>query len=78
MPLLDLTGQKFNYLLVLERDNEYTKINNIKHGVYWKCQCECGEICYEPGTELRSGKISSNYVKILTVLWKILEENIMA
>ena len=58
MPLLDLTGQKFNYLLVLERDNEYTKINNIKHGVYWKCQCECGEI-----TSVRSDCLRKNIIK---------------
>ena len=56
MPLLDLTGQKFNYLLVLERDNEYTKINNIKHGVYWKCQCECGKI-----TSVRSDCLRKKY-----------------
>ena len=58
MPLLDLTGQKFNYLSVLERDNEYTKINNIKHGVYWKCQCECGKI-----TSVRSDCLRKNIIK---------------
>lgn len=58
MPLLDLTGQKFNYLTVLERDNEYPKINNIKHGVYWKCQCECGKI-----TSVRSDCLRKNIIK---------------
>lgn len=36
---IDLTGQKFNRLIVLERVNNKTG-NRYK----WKCQCECGSI----------------------------------
>lgn len=37
----DLTGQKINHLLVLE------KTNNRKFGnVLWKCKCDCGNICF--------------------------------
>lgn len=37
--LIDLTGQRFGKLLVLERD-----LNYPKKGTYWKCQCDCGNI----------------------------------
>lgn len=40
----DLTGKQFNYLTVLERDWDYKKQHNITTGVYWKCQCICGNI----------------------------------
>lgn len=36
--LIDLTGQKFGKLTVLERDLSRT------NGTYWKCQCDCGKI----------------------------------
>ena len=32
---IDLTGEKFSRLLVIERDT-------TRKGVYWICQCECG------------------------------------
>lgn len=34
-PLIDLTGQRFGKLVVLERDGS-------KAGTYWICQCDCG------------------------------------
>lgn len=37
--LIDLTGQRFGKLLVLERDFNYPK-----KGTYWKCKCDCGNI----------------------------------
>lgn len=37
--LIDLTGQKFDKLLVLE------KAASRSNHVYWKCQCDCGNIC---------------------------------
>ena len=37
--LIDLTGQKFGLLTVLEKDNN--RISN--NGSYWICQCECGK-----------------------------------
>lgn len=36
--LIDLTGQRFGKLVVLERD--FSKTN----GTYWKCKCDCGTI----------------------------------
>lgn len=41
MRLIDLTGQRFGKLLVLERDFEYQKKNNYDKP-YWKCICDCG------------------------------------
>ena len=45
--LMDLTGQKFDKLLVLE------KAPSRKRHVYWKCKCDCGNIC----------EVSSEYLK---------------
>ena len=39
MKLIDLTGQKFGKLTVLNRD-----INTQKTGTYWFCKCDCGNI----------------------------------
>lgn len=40
---IDLIGQKFDKLTVIERDYEYNKEHNIKtNAIYWKCICECG------------------------------------
>lgn len=43
----DLTNQKFNNLLVLE------KLDNGK----WKCQCDCGNITYVHSSDLINGNI---------------------
>lgn len=51
--LIDITGQKFNYLTVLCRDGT----NNGK--VTWKCECECGNIVIVQGDRLKSGKRKS-------------------
>ena len=51
--LIDLTGQQFGYLTVLERD--LTNLNKT----YWKCQCECGKITIVDGYKLRNNKIKS-------------------
>lgn len=48
--LIDLTGQRFGHLLVLERDKTETK--NAK----WICQCDCGEICVKSSQSLRKGQ----------------------
>lgn len=37
--LIDLTNQKFDKLLVLE------KAKSRNRHVFWKCQCDCGNIC---------------------------------
>lgn len=52
--LIDLTGQKFNRLTVLERD-----ISRKTGRTLWKCQCECGNICVVDAKHLRSGHTKS-------------------
>lgn len=47
--LIDLTGQKFGYLTVLERD--FSK----KGKVYWLCQCDCGNTISVRGDSLKKG-----------------------
>lgn len=50
----DITGLKFNRLLVLEdshRDND--------GGVQWKCLCDCGNIVYTNSYNLRKEKVKS-------------------
>ena len=50
----DLIGQKFNRLLVLE------KTDKRRDGkVIWKCQCDCGNICYVTTKHLHSGEVKS-------------------
>lgn len=53
--LKDLTGQKFGKLTVLERDTD----KRNKEKVYWKCQCDCGNIISVVGGQLKSGKTMS-------------------
>lgn len=47
---IDLVGQKFGRLTVLER------AENAKNGaVHWKCHCECGNVVIVRGDSLRLG-----------------------
>ena len=55
-PAIDLTGQKFNKLTVLERDWSYP--TGTGKGVYWKCLCDCGNI-----KSIRTDKIRKGIVK---------------
>lgn len=56
--LIDLTGQTFGELTVLERDIEYPKINEIKKKseTYWKVQCSCGNVFTKSRSMLKTGK----------------------
>lgn len=47
--LIDLTGQKFGHLTVIEQAP-----SRNKH-VYWRCKCDCGTICEKSGESLRRG-----------------------
>lgn len=41
---IDLTGQKFGYLTVLERDFEIQKLHPNERQAWWRCKCEaCGK-----------------------------------
>lgn len=51
--LIDITNQKFNKLLVLER------ANNIGRKTAWKCQCDCGNMIVVTGDQLKNGKTKS-------------------
>lgn len=53
MKLIDLTGQQFGELTVIERDN------SKKKKVYWKCKCSCGNYASVLGDYLRSGHTKS-------------------
>lgn len=50
----DLTGQKFARLTVLEKTDE-----RRGGSVVWKCQCECGNICYVSCDCLTTGHTQS-------------------
>lgn len=52
--IIDLSGQKFGKLTVLERDS-----SKIGKGVYWFCQCECGNVKSIHGSSLRKGVTKS-------------------
>ena len=57
---LDLTGQKFTRLLVIEEaDEKHQVYYNNKHKTTWKCQCDCGNICYVTTENLRRGDTPS-------------------
>ena len=51
--LIDLTGKKFNKLLVLER------AENIGKKVAWRCLCDCGNETIVEGYSLKSGQTKS-------------------
>ena len=49
---IDLTGQRFNRLIVIER------VKNKGKNVIWKCKCDCGNITF-----VSSGSLLNNYSK---------------
>jgi hypothetical protein len=53
-PALDLTGQRFNRLVAIER------IENAGRGVpRWRCQCDCGGTAIVRAGHLTAGKVKS-------------------
>lgn len=52
--LIDLTGKRFNKLVVLER-----MPNGKKGRAYWKCQCDCGNTTIVSGGNLKNGGVKS-------------------
>ena len=57
----DITGNKYGRLTVLCLDHRDKSIMNGKTHVesFWKCQCECGNICSVRLCHLTSGKTTS-------------------
>ncbi len=47
-----IAGKVFGELTVLERSDTYHK----NGGIWWKCQCSCGNICEAPATVLVKGR----------------------
>ena len=54
MKLINLVGQQFDRLTVIERAE-----NNERGDAFWLCQCECGVITVVMGYNLRSGATRS-------------------
>lgn len=52
---IDLTGNKYGRLTVLNKDNE----RKSSSGSYWICECECGNIKSVKSSSLRRGEIQS-------------------
>ena len=53
-------GKTYNYLTILERDEEYKKkINPVNANAYYKCKCKCGNIISGRITAIVSGEIKS-------------------
>lgn len=53
--LVDLVGQKFGRLIVIERADETTRCGHAK----WLCQCECGKTFVAASNNLRFGNTTS-------------------
>lgn len=54
MQLIDMTGQRYGRLTVLERAP-----NNKRGLVCWVCRCDCGKIVTLVGHEIRRGNVTS-------------------
>lgn len=59
--LIDLTGQQYGFLTVIERDN--SKPSGHGKPVYWICQCSCGRIVSITGNKLKRGQKSCGCYK---------------
>lgn len=67
MMIKDITGQKFNKLLVLSFDEERNKLEKerMRRGeiknpkLYYICKCDCGNISTVEGNSIRSGRVKS-------------------
>lgn len=47
---VNLIGNHYGKLTVLEKTSSRTKNDNV----IWKCQCECGNICYVSTNHLQT------------------------
>lgn len=54
--MIDMKGRRYGRLTVIEKSNE--KGGNGK-SLYWKCQCDCGNIVIVNGRYLRNGDTKS-------------------
>ena len=51
---IDLTGQRFGRLTVIERAKDYVQPNG-RHIVMWLCKCDCGNTCEVRSANLQRG-----------------------
>lgn len=56
--LIDLTGERFGRLVVLERLENYVSENGSS-ATMWKCKCDCGNIVNVRSSNLRNGHTRS-------------------
>ena len=56
--LIDLTGQRFGRLTVIERAEDYVSPKGKRHP-RWLCHCDCGNTVSVYGEFLRDGRIKS-------------------
>ena len=56
--LIDMTGEKFGRLTVLERVYDKEREDN-QHTTFWKCRCECGNYIIASRNHLKDGHIRS-------------------
>ena len=56
--LIDLTGKKFGRLTVLRRAEDHIYPSG-KHRPRWECQCDCGNVIFTTGNNLKSGDTKS-------------------
>lgn len=56
--LINLVGKRYNNLLVIEK-SKTIKTNNGSTKIFWKCVCDCGNICEVEGQSLKSGNTKS-------------------
>ena len=60
MKAIDLTGQRFGKLVVIERTETRSKGRGNRPGVrMWLCHCDCGNSVYSEASNLRSGDQTS-------------------
>ena len=52
----DETGNKYGRLTVIKQSN---KKSSSSRGIYWICQCDCGNVIEVIGRDLRNGKTKS-------------------
>lgn len=69
----DLTNQKFGKLTVVREalSNELSEIQKNNKGIYWKCQCECGNTHIVETSNLTQGRVLSCGCLISKGEWKI-------
>ena len=56
--LVDLTGQRFGRLTVVEKEGS-REYRPGRYRIYWRCKCDCGNECSAHTTDLRAGKVKS-------------------